>query len=123
MRKPKVLQFCDVDPLQDYYQDGDGNSYSVARLVDEAKGLKPFKLPLEGIDLDLCIWNGFNMYNLAFHIKRVNNADLRRPIILDWNGAIADGRHRILKAIVKERSYIKAVRLTSKLNPDRYGEK
>lgn len=117
--KPPIIKFRDIDPLQDYYNDGRGNWYSVARLVDEAKDLEPFDLPIAGIDLDSEIWKGCNMFDLAFHVKKVQEADLRKPIILDWNGGIADGRHRIIKALVEGRRTIKAVRITWKITPDR----
>ena|SRR3990167_1039277 len=113
------LSFRDNDPLQDYYNDGLGNSWSVARLVDAAKELEPFDMPIAGIDLDAKIWEGSNMFMLAFHVKKVNEADLSSPIILDWNGSVADGRHRIIKAIIQGKRTIKAVRLQHKLEPDR----
>lgn len=112
------LEFRDIDPLQDYYNDGLGNSWSVARLADAAKDLEPFEMPLAGIDLDTEIWKGCNIFDLAFHVKKVNEADLSMPIILDWNGSIADGRHRIIKAIIQGKRTIKAVRITWKIKPD-----
>ena len=122
MRYPK-LKFRDIDPLQDYYNDGRGNQYSVARLVDEAKNLDIFELPIAGIDLDHQIWNGFNMFDLAFHCKKVFEADLSKPIILDWNGGIADGRHRVIKAIINGKRTIKAKRITWKIEPDKKDER
>lgn len=115
---PKALKFRDSDPLQDYYINGN-NYWSVARLIDEAKDLKPFDIPLAGMDLDGEIWQGCNIYGLAFHVKRVMEADLSKPIILDWNGAIADGRHRLIKALVEGKKTIKAVRITWKMTPCR----
>ena len=119
MSKPNALKFRDTDPLQDYYNDGEGGEYSVARLVDETKNLEPFDMPLAGINLSDKIWQGMNMFGLAWHCKRVFDADLSLPIILDWNGCIADGRHRVLKAIIDGKKSIKAVRLTWRLEPCR----
>ena len=119
---PKV-GFRDIDPLQDYYRDNDGAEYSVARLIDESKNLKPFDLPIAGIDLSYEIWQGCNIYELAFHCLKVKKADLAKPIILDWNGCIADGRHRVVKAIVEGKKTIKAVRITWKIQPCRIPEK
>ena len=113
------LSFRDNDPLQDYYHDGRGCWWSVARLADAAKDLVPFDMPIAGIDLDQCPWQGCNMFELAFHVGLCMDADLSKPIILDWNGSVADGRHRIIKAIVQGRRTIKAVRLQHKLTPDR----
>lgn len=119
MKKTAKVTFSSIEPLQDYYHDGGGNYYSVAKLVDDAKDLKPFDLPLAGIDLSGEIWGGCNMFELAYHCKKVNKADLSRPIILDWNGAIADGRHRVIKAIIKGHRTIKAVRMNWKPDPCR----
>lgn len=117
--KIPALDSRDGDPLQDYYNNGRGQWFSVARLIDAAKGLTPFDLPIAGIDLDYYCWKDANMAELAHHVGRVMDADLSKPIILDWNGSVADGRHRIIKAIVQGRRTIKAVRLQHKLTPDR----
>lgn len=114
---PKVT-FRNAEPLQDYYQLGD-EYYSVARLIDETKHLTPFDVPIASLNLDDPTWNGENLYGIAFHVKKVYDADLSFPIIIDWDGRIADGRHRIIKAIVKGRRTIKAVRMTWKITPDR----
>jgi len=119
MVKPKALTFQDREPLQAYYNDGYGNEYSVARLIDEAKGLKPFDLPLAGIDPSPHIWDKSDTYRMSAHVMMVMEADLDMPIILDWRGAVADGRHRIIKALTEGRPTIKAVRLTWKMTPCR----
>ena len=120
--KPPKIEFRAIDPLQDYYRDPDGNQYSVARLVDEVKSLKPFDLPIAGLDLSAFIWNDCNIYQLAFHCKKVVEADLRKPIILDWHGCVADGRHRIIKSLIEGRKTIKAVRITWHIEPCRKAE-
>lgn len=115
---PKI-EFRKADPLQDYYSDGQGGEYSVARLVDDSKHLKAFDMPIAGLDLSGVIWNQCNIFDLAFHCKKVNDADLSKPIILDWNGVVADGRHRIIKALMQGKKTIKAVRITWKVQPCR----
>lgn len=115
--KPPKISFRSIDPLQDYYDDGNGNLYSVAKLIDDAKNLKPFDLPIAGIGLNSIIWDDCNIYQLAFHCKKVNEADLKKPILLDWNGEIADGRHRLIKAIMLGKRTIKAVRITWHVTP------
>lgn len=112
-----LIEFRDNDPLQDFYYDGDGGYYSVARLIDSTKHLKPFDAPLAAINLSARSWGDPSLFDFAFHVKRVMDADLDMPIILDWNGKIADGRHRVIKAIVEGRKTIKAVRMTWKIEP------
>lgn len=119
MKKPPKVRLRDNEPLQDYYQDCDGARYAVARLLDDAKDLPVFEVPLAGLDLSCEIWRGANMAHLARHVRACMDADLSYPILLDWNGAIADGRHRVLKAIALGKRTIKARRMQWKPVPDR----
>lgn len=114
---PVSFGFSDIEPSQDYYWDSSGNKFSVARLWDAAKDLKPFDLPLMGLDLTDKIWDDSNIFQLAWHVKKVQESDLNIPILLDWYGAIADGRHRIIKAIIEDKVTIKAVRIQWKMEP------
>lgn len=116
-KKPPKVEFNHFFPLQDYYRDGEGNLYSVAKLVDDAKDLPVFDCPLAALHLSGEIWSGSNMHALAWHCRRVKNADLDEPILLDWNGAIADGRHRVIKALALGKRTIKARRLMWKPDP------
>lgn len=47
---------------------------------------------------------------MVMHIKAVNAADLETPIILDEDGELMDGRHRLMKAMLLGKETIKAVR-------------
>lgn len=119
-RKPyQPVRFADHTPLEGYYNDGHGNLYSVARLIDMCKDLEPFDTPLQAFDLSAPIWSDYSTFDLAFHVKAVNDADLDYPIILDWNGSIADGRHRLIKALVLGHSTIKCVRMYWKPEADK----
>jgi hypothetical protein len=115
--KPPKVEFRRIDALQDYYSDRDGNQYSVAKLVDDTKHLKPFDAPLASLDLSNRIWEGCDMFDLAFHCLKVKKADLNKPIIIGWDGCIADGRHRVIKALIEGKRTIKAVRMTWKPTP------
>lgn len=118
MTQPPVLKFSRIDPLQDYYQDRDGDRYDVARLLDDAKDLPVFDVPLAGLDLaGTYAWRDCTLHDAADHMRRVMKADLSIPILLDWNGAIADGRHRIVKALMQGKRTIKARRMTRKADP------
>lgn len=118
-KKPPIVPISDPEPLQNYFDDGDGNRWNVARLIDDAKDLKIFDAPLSAIDLSYQVWQGADMVELALHCKKVNDADLSKPIIFAWNGMIADGRHRVIKAIVQGEHTIKAVRMTWRPTPCR----
>lgn len=53
------------------------------------------------------------------HFKSVKQADLRYPIILDEDGEILDGRHRLMRAILDGYETIKAVRFIENPRPCR----
>lgn len=115
--QPPLLEFRDSDPLQDYYTDGK-HRWSIARLVDLARDLPTFDCPIASLDLSGVIWHGQDIFCQAFNVKRVMESDLAYPILLDWRGSIADGRHRVIKAIVEGQRTIKAKRFTFRPDPD-----
>lgn len=119
MAKPPKVTFCKHDPLQDYFTDGRGCWWSVAKLADDTKHLPVFDCPLAALDLSGVPWQGANILELSAHIKRVLDADIDCPILLDWEGSIADGRHRVLKALAEGRRTIKARRMTWRTEPCR----
>ena len=104
-----------------------GNKYWKAEtLYDYVKKnkLKPFKLPLAGFDLSKAYkpFDNYNLDSIIYQIKRVNNCDVKIPIILDDIGQIADGLHRVVKAISLDMEYIMAYRLTDMPTPDEITE-
>lgn len=115
---PPRLEFRSIDPLQDFYEDGDGNRYGVAKLLDSTKDLPVFDCPLAALNLTDEIWRGSTMLNLAWHVMKCMKADLSHPILLDWNGCIADGRHRVIKAVALGKRTIPARRMTWRPDPD-----
>lgn len=90
----------------------DGNRcWSIASLIEAAKGLEPFDLPL------CCIYIAAEVFqpvttakDLAEHVMRVNAVDMSHPVILDAEGFIMDGWHRVVRALAEGRDTIKAVR-------------
>jgi ParB-like chromosome segregation protein Spo0J len=54
---------------------------------------------------------------MVMHMHAVKNADLKYPIILDEDGEIMDGRHRIMKALYLGVESIKAVRFDANPSP------
>lgn len=46
------------------------------------------------------------------HMSRILSADLSRPVILDADGSVMDGAHRICKAILLGEQTIRFVRFT-----------
>ena len=83
--------------------------WSVPRLFELARDLPVMEIPLEHLNM----WHKYESLTLremVMHMNAVNAADLGRPIILDEDGEIMDGRHRVMKAILTGAETIMAVR-------------
>ncbi|HUC42913.1 MAG TPA: hypothetical protein VMR65_02650 [Candidatus Sulfotelmatobacter sp.] len=55
------------------------------------------------------------------HVKLIEEADLTFPIILSATGEVMDGRHRVAKALVLNRTEIEAVQFERDPEPDFVG--
>lgn len=85
------------------------NSWSVARLFELSRNLPVMEIPLNHMSV-YYIYEKLTMREMVTHFKAVNAADLGMPIILDEDGEIMDGRHRLMKALLTGAETIKAVR-------------
>lgn len=90
--------------------------WSVARLISLSRGLPVFELPLMHLNI-YYKYPSMSLRELSGHIKSVNNADLAFPIILDEDGEIMDGRHRVIKALLSNAGTVKAVRFQENPSP------
>lgn len=91
-----------------------GKKYWLTKdLIEKVKEDKliPFDLPVEAIPLMDLPFDLNNLDEFIYHCKRVEDTSLDYPIILDDYGQIADGNHRVVKAILQGKKSIKAVRL------------
>ena len=91
-------------------------------LFAKAKEYPVLDLPLWAIDLSDEPFESRNLKQFIENVKRVNDCSLEYPIILDDNGQIADGYHRLCKAILEGHETIKAIRLEEMPSPDRIEE-
>lgn len=95
--------------------------WSVARLIQLAKDLPVMEVPLN----HLYVWHKYEKLTLremVMHMRTVQAADLSAPIILDEDGEIMDGRHRVMKAMLLSEKTIKAVRFDENPRPCRINE-
>ena len=90
------------------------HKWSVPRLFELSKDLPIMDVPLNHLNIRYT-YDGMSLRELAEHVMAVNEADLSFPIILDEDGEIMDGRHRVIKALIKGRTTISAVRF--EVNP------
>lgn len=97
----------------------DNKHYSIAEMIQHCKENKwiEFDLPLVGIDLNAEPFSTTTFYDFVFEMTRVKNANLQYPILLSPEGFIADGWHRVAKAILDGKTTIKAIRMESLPTP------
>lgn len=92
--------------------------WNVPRLFELARGLPVMDVPLNHLN----VWVEYEKVTLremVMHMKAVEAADLSFPIILDEDGALMDGRHRLMKAMLLGEPTIKAVRFDENPSPDK----
>lgn len=106
----------DTDAWADdqFYCKGDF-MWDVRDLWSAAKHIAAYDVPLIAVHSGDGVWDGVQDSILTFarHCLLVNKAQLRYPIILDPDGVIADGRHRLVKAMITGKQVIRAKRLSA----------
>lgn len=121
---PKVNIMTDLGLTTNEYI-VDGKYWSASKLIQWCKEKKypTFKLLLAGVNLSFMPWSCDSLDDFIWHTKRIKEADLKYPIILDDYGRICDGYHRICKAILENKAEINAIRIETMPKPDRQDEK
>lgn len=112
---PKV-EITKVKLVENYFI-RDKCTWQATTLIEAAKDLPEFDMPLAGINLEQC-WEIPDMSNFVHHMERVQLADDRYPIILGALGEVVDGLHRVAKAILAGKETIKAKRIQKMPEPD-----
>lgn len=85
------------------------NSWSVARLIELSRELPVMEIPMDHLNI-FHLYKELTLREMVMHMNAVEDADLSFPIILDEDGELMDGRHRIMKALRDGVESIKAVR-------------
>ncbi|RLI68823.1 MAG: hypothetical protein DRP02_11810 [Candidatus Gerdarchaeota archaeon] len=88
----------------------DKDVWKIPRLMKLAEELEPFDLPLKHMNIHNLYPAIESTMEFVEHIQYVLDADLDTPIILDEEGYVMDGRHRLAKALLEKKETIKAVR-------------
>ena len=108
---PKVnISGCKLS--ENYYR-RDNTTWDIPTLIAHCKekDYQVFDLPLAAIPLGYTPLVVKDFKSFIQHCKRVQEANLEYPIILDDEGSVADGYHRIAKAIMNGDTTIKAIRM------------
>lgn len=95
--------------------------WSVPRLIKLAENLRVFDAQIDALN----VWHYYErltLRDMVMHFNAITNANLEYPIILDEDGELLDGRHRLMKAIMLGHKTIKAVRFDENPKPCRVSE-
>ena len=102
-------------------------AWDVRGLIERTAEAVPFDLRLDEIrELDETSWfkhegDTPTCRKIVEHAKLIAETDLSYPIILDPEGRVMDGMHRVCKALIEGRTSVKAVRLEVLPEPDFIG--
>lgn len=102
-------------------------AWDVRNLIARTRTLLPKKIPLSSIrELDEPFWydaerDAPTCRSVAEHAKLIDAADLSYPIIIDPEGRLMDGMHRVCKALNRGLETIAAYQLTELPEPDFIG--
>jgi hypothetical protein len=105
-------------PLDKQTFNDNNKRWFVSRLIDKAKGLPVQTMPMSGLNLYRLAPHIDSMKSFVGHVQAVLDADLSYPIILDDEGYVMDGRHRIAKVLLEGRETISFVRFEETPVPD-----
>jgi len=95
--------------------DGVRYTWDVRRLWELSAALPVHEVAvadLPGVD-ENCWFHGADaptVRNVVSHMQRVLAADLDRPILLNVDGSVMDGLHRVARALLEGRATLPAVR-------------
>lgn len=97
--------------------------WDVARLIQLVKDTPVEDLPLSSIaDIDREYWFDHGVAptvrNVVEHCRLIQEVDLSYPIVIDPDGRVMDGMHRVARALLEGRRTIAAKRLAELPTPD-----
>ena len=102
-------------------------AWDVRRLVELSRDFPVEIIKVSDIaELDEPHWYGLEgdsptCRSLLTHIQLIDDADLHYPIILDPDGRVMDGMHRVCKSVLEGKKSIPAVRFPVLPDPDFVG--
>jgi hypothetical protein len=102
-------------------------AWDVRRLVELARDLPVEQVPVADIaELDEAHWYAHEgdsptCRSLLEHMQLIDEADTGYPIILDQDGRVMDGMHRVCRAVRDGKDSVRAVRFARSPEPDFVG--
>lgn len=117
MSQDSVVGIRDTLCLEEQtFRSGDKH-WRVLILQEIAKGLPVGRIPMSGLNTVDLVPLSRDMNNFVAHMRRVLDADLSFPIILDDEGYVMDGRHRIARSLLDGEDSILFVRFAKTPDP------
>ena len=98
-----------------YVRDGKIYQWEVSYLWKISEGKDVMEIPIQQLfnNLDQRSWfydtNPPSVIEMLSHCRRIVQANLEYPIIIDKYGIVIDGLHRLAKAYIEDKKSIKAV--------------
>ena len=103
----------------------DGKKYIwfTDRLWKLSQELPEFDIEVESFqELDRDCWFGTGrtptIREVAAHCKRINQVNPGLPVVINENGRLMDGGHRLARALIEGKKTIKAVQFAQMPEPD-----
>lgn len=99
------------------------HAWDIDRLVAVADILPTEAISMQDVlDVDTAYWfahgDEVTVREVVQHMRLINEADLRYAIIVDPDGRVMDGMHRVAKAMLLGHATIEAKRLPALPSPD-----
>ncbi len=104
--------------LRRCFIDGQGNIWRDSTLIEAARGLPVKSFEIGELFDEMIRWKITNLRDYVVHFKRVLNADLSIPIILNEKGYPMDGWHRIIKALAENKKVLPSKQFIEDPQPD-----
>ena len=111
--------------MQKHSTERDGKRYIwyTERLWKLAKDLPEFDIEVESFqELDRDCWFGKGktptIREVASHCRRINEVNTQIPVVINDNGRLMDGGHRLARALLEGSKTIKAVQFSEMPDPD-----
>jgi len=107
-----------VEVTDQQYRHGE-DVWSMSRLIHLSSGFTPYTLPIKHLNVKGIFGDEASTYEIVKQIKETLDVDMTSPIIIDQDGAIVDGRRRVLKAMLTGIESVQAVKFETGLpEPD-----
>jgi len=116
LRNMGPIEFEVITPANNYYHCPVGNGMvTVERLIELAEGLEVYDMDVRSVHIGCTPFglDALTPYSLAHHAIRVGSVDITKPVIVNADGYIMDGWHRIARALIDGRTHIPAKRFTT----------